>query len=385
MRYGVRALLCPHQIPFVKACFHCGNVLTKRVEGAQPPRGAFRTANKHAIQFARAAQQMAIDASDPDGVRTRLLGRLSQLGYAHTDGEFRSTALRRDFTAFCRGAVSDLCLSRLSEFPRRIARLLEWLNSETCTVHPVYAILLDWFLQESNGCATFTRQIKPNLRLARRPNDWGPNMSKFRNRPHVDARLRYTTSDIPALVAAGCTRTEIGRLVRLGHPSVSRYMTQHGLCELHDRVKQLEARNEARTRWIKMEARFPELRPYALKLKVPNLFAWLYRHDRDWLRDRIESSEAVGWQSPCERADLRAPKGHYASLAARIRRAAREIRESYPVRWCSLREILRQSGLPPYTIDKARRQPRIGKLVLTVVETRAEYFARRNAAALAKK
>lgn len=381
---GVRAILCPHQIPFVKACFACGNLLTKRTGSARPPKPRYREAEGVAVQFARVAYRIAREANTPSALKARLLGVLRDHGYVHAYGAFRTSALRQEFNSFCSGAVVDRQLAHLAQYPWRLNCLLRWIgDSDDCVsiIHPVYIILLDQFLTEGGR---YHANVRPYVRPdtpGKWPFDWVAKTAGKMYRLPVDRRKRYGRKDFPTLVAAGFTREEIKDIIGLKCvETVDQYLREDGLRLLYDNIRLVLRRREARERWTAMERLFPALRPSVLRRKCPNLFAWLERNDREWLKQRFALSTGVPGGGSADHLIARVSKEKNSALEARIRQAICRIYESRPMRRCSFSEMFRETGLTRTSLGAARKNARIDRLILRAHETSADFQARRKSA-----
>ncbi|NUA30266.1 hypothetical protein [Cupriavidus basilensis] len=149
---GIRPVFCQHQMPFVTVCGDHEIAVTWRRPGAAPPRlQPSRPATVAELAFARASVVIWKAGSDPAGLREQLDHTLFRRDFARSSGAYRVRALGAALSAFCRENIHDVRLRRLATSPLRARDLCQWIAGRRATLHPVYLVLLQMFLDGSTG------------------------------------------------------------------------------------------------------------------------------------------------------------------------------------------------------------------------------------------
>lgn len=87
---------------------------------------------------------------------------------------------------------------------------------------------------------------------------------------------------------------EAGRIMHCDPKSIVKYAKKLGISVIWNTKTTVKASaqvdlmainlEQRRTQWIKLTDEYPEISISLLRSKNPGLYAWLYRHDREWLR-----------------------------------------------------------------------------------------------------
>ncbi|WP_111517037.1 TnsD family Tn7-like transposition protein [Cupriavidus phytorum] len=377
--FGVRTILCFHQIPFTSACWACGHVLTPRVPGAAPAVHCPEVACREDLCFAQTGQALAIEANKRNAVAERLVLALQEAGYCCPGGasEYRLVALAADFGGFCNAFVRDPRLRNLTQIPNRAKKIVDWLRYETGHTHPVYVILLDCFVKYGGEFGFSPPARKSNSRFTlleeSKWSGWRFRASYRSRELPVDGGRRYVRDDLPALVKAGCTIQQMAQITRLHKSTVQQYIVRHELSAIYTRTQFEVVRNEARTAWLGLRSEFPKFSVHALQVRNnEHLVRWLERNDHAWLNRHSYKRSKHKLRNAAHTS-----KGQFSGLAARIRRAVKDIKARQPAQWCNLLEISRETGISLNTMRMARMQPKIQNLLFHSVEPQAQFHARK--------
>lgn len=68
--------------------------------------------------------------------------------------------------------------------------------------------------------------------------------------------------------------------------------TECGLNERWAAAKRARAQEESRSKWISTREKFGELGVNGIRSRIPHTYAWLYRNDRDWLKENLPARRA---------------------------------------------------------------------------------------------
>lgn len=381
-QYGVRALDCRDQIPFNTACADCGNLLSRRIAGPAPPRPHGQAAQGNAVVFAQIAQRLAKESASPKAVRARLSDALNAAGYASTT-YYRISPLQKDFNTFCQSFVSHPGLREVSQYPLRMAHILGWLRSEARTIHPVFVMLLDCFLN-IGGAYGVSPPVPVGNTKAKPSNPesqasvWHARVESARILP-VDPRRHYAFDDIPRLLAVGCTRTQMSRLLQTTYDAVHDYVRVSGLSDQYRAVQRNVHLTEARAVLLELSERWPDASLSMLrKLGGNSAIQWLYANDGPWIQSFATALAAKRHRAAHRpRCDSMPESGQCALLARRIGTAARRIRRRMPPTRASLEAIRRETGLTVQAWSKARAQPAIELVVRCAVESHDAFRVRK--------
>lgn len=129
-----------------------------------------------------------------------------------------------------------------------------------------------------------------------------------------------------------------------------------------------------RRRWLQMQREEPELGVTALRRRLPAEFAWLYRHDRDWLRQHQPAP---------------APQGPHAArvdwgtldhrLATDIAAAAAQLKAADPPVRVSFAALERAITRPRWISDRKGKLPRTVAAIEAMAESVEAFRIRRHA------
>lgn len=349
--YGVEADFYPHYVPGVRGCWRHGTrlVLATEIDGALLNRRP-QVATAHELAFAQTS--FAVAQLDPHEARDVLRRRTAQAGYYRSDGRYYAKQFQADFNAFCAQVGLPCPLLRLATQPRRLAALCGWMGDEERRLHPLYIVLLDWFLSSTLAADRFPaapRGARSQTRAgwgAKRPNGPGPCP--------VDRRRHYTRDEIPALLAQGCTCLEIAGLCLTSQATVHRIVRERGYRAQCNHGFAERLRRRARAAWLAVQRRYPWMSANQLQHYEPNAWSWLQHHDPVWL----SAHRPVAWPTDRGRRVDPGPKGRACAVAARLRQALKqmqtEVQAGRRVRF-SRRAICRQMGIDEYALVKAER------------------------------
>src|SRR5690606_28838327 len=99
--------------------------------------------------------------------------------------------------------------------------------------------------------------------------------------PH---RSRKVRSAIVSLLTRGTSKIEVAKATGVSVQTVTRILcTEIGLSERWHQAKQQKAQAQARKEWLSMCRRRPRWGTSQLRAALPDVYAWLYRNDREWL------------------------------------------------------------------------------------------------------
>lgn len=129
--------------------------------------------------------------------------------------------------------------------------------------------------------------------------------------------------------------------------------------------------DERRQAWLALQKNRKKAGCKELSGMAPSLYAWLYRHDREWLAAH----------QPKARISSHSARSHWAGLDTEwVRRAvgvAEEIRRRVPPCKITLAEISRESADPGWLSSHLRHLPKTAECIRQLRDTTASFQARR--------
>ena len=135
-------------------------------------------------------------------------------------------------------------------------------------------------------------------------------------------------------------------------------------------VRQIESRKV----WLDAIAIQPGVGVKGLRRQFPAIYAWLYRHDRDWLRAHTplrqianpQSNRRVNWKTRDEQ------------FALAVQEAAQRLlsRDGKPVR-LSKSALIRETGQSSMIFEKIDKLPRTAAILILMSESREAFAVRR--------
>jgi hypothetical protein len=203
-------------------------------------------------------------------------------------------------------------------------------------------------------------------------------------RPPDPARRRFLADDpafvarLKAFVAEGAGLRATARALGVDAGTVRLHATRLGLAvpwkPLHrERITSDDGeQNAIRTRWLNMLAEEPGLGPTALRRRLPAEFAWLYRNDRDWLRDHRPAATPRG--APGARVDWEAVDG---GLAADVAAAAERLKAAVPPVRVTVAALGRAVAKPGWIGPRKSKLPRTMAALAELAESVDVFRARR--------
>lgn len=184
------------------------------------------------------------------------------------------------------------------------------------------------------------------------------------------------------LLARGVDVAVVAARTRISLSQAYRVLASSSDLKLRRAAAVAEQERAARRKdWLALWRRHPTLSVTEVRARAPGIYAWLYRHDRDWLiSERLKSS---GAPSPkCRtRVDWAARDRE---LAAKARAAAAANRDRLSDGRRSITGLMRAIGKEASLRRNLYRLPELRRQLLLHSETRAQFRKRRNAAALEK-
>lgn len=250
-------------------------------------------------------------------------------------------------------ALQPLCgVFPEADDPRWLAALVRHHRS---AVRPLHAILFRIIVEATE--ATPRSRLKPAARRF------------LAEDPVFEERLRITMAQSPGLRAAARalgvdTRTVRRHVARLGLPAPWAAAPE-------ERPVRCPEPPSAYGRWRTVAHANPAAGKAALRRLAPAAFAWLYRHDRDWLRDHSPARQA---RRPRSRTDWSAIDS---DLCARVDAATRAIRTRTPperVTFVALERVLARAG---WIADRKAKLPLSVSHMARALETTHDFQIRR--------
>lgn len=184
------------------------------------------------------------------------------------------------------------------------------------------------------------------------------------------------------LLARGVDVADVAARTRISLSQAYRLLASSSDLKLrHAAVVAEQERASRRKDWLALQRRHPALSVTEVRAKAPGIYAWLYRHDRNWLiSERLKPS---GAPSPkCRtRVDWAARDRE---LSAKARAAAAADQDQLIDGRRSITGLLRAIGKEASLRRNLYRLPELSRQLLLHSETRAQFRKRRNAAALDK-
>lgn len=225
---GRRVSLCQFCIPFVTRCplHQCKLVLVDECSKMEilARSQSTRESTANSLRFAEIGRYFSLIVSDMN-CRATLIEMLKAKGYTNAAGHASLAKLCRDFCAFFSDGFEDRRLTILIERRTIPESVIRQLGREERAVHPVFMMLMHWFLTDSQGIT--------------------------RRSPAASRR------DVEAIVTSALEGP-------LSCPDVSTIQLK-------------------RNAWITHVDRLHKISRTQTRLLVPALWIWLYRHDRRWL------------------------------------------------------------------------------------------------------
>ena len=228
--YGRRVSYCCHCVQFVTRCplhecdLYCDDEcssLESLLSRCHEPRAA-----RNAVGYARVARQLTFDCPHGRG-RAEVQRRLLSKGFITETGRVRVTELDDAFTKLFSARFEDVRLNELVQRKDFIQTCVRALMREERAMHPVLLILMEWLASE---------------------------VEAIRSAPSVRRRRTVATDDT-------VRATPIG----------TRFQPM---------PEQLQAK---RSEWSDHRERCTGMSRTQMRRLLPGTWAWLYRHDRDWL------------------------------------------------------------------------------------------------------
>lgn len=375
--FGVRVLVCQDQIPFMTACFDCGNVLTRRVPGGAPPPPRERLASESARAFAQVGARMATEARDPDAIRIRLQRALRAADYVDTELQFNVGRLELDYRNFCRGSLPTPALRELSLSSYRMNHIVAWIKSSyKKTINPIFLILFDYFLERIGAQGSDEQKLSgEEVVNVTRQMDIICGAVERSNKPAIfEMDHRYVLSDVRILIDEGYSKVKIAEIGGWELRDVCRYIKyQHGLEATYCR-RQFECRRDKHRALVMalVNAGASSITEIS-RNGGSSARSWLWKNDKNWMFELKRSMD-----SRKERKRISMLSKEREILAERINKVVFEIKSRLPPVRCSRALILREIGVTNNAMSKAEKDSkRIAAIARNMVETDVEFFARR--------
>lgn len=144
-----------------------------------------------------------------------------------------------------------------------------------------------------------------------------------RQRPH--RALRSQRDEALAALAGGASVADAAQRFDISLNTLYRALAADPILrEMHAQSQHVALQRAHRALWIALMEAHPDQGVKTLRAHAQGPYAWLYRHDRDWLR---EHSPAKVLTVPTQRVDWSARDAHLAQQVELARRAARSTPE----------------------------------------------------------
>ncbi|MBU2855894.1 TnsD family transposase [Acidithiobacillus ferruginosus] len=131
-------------------------------------------------------------------------------------------------------------------------------------------------------------------------------------------------------------------------------------------------RDAIRTRWLDMQQNHADLSRRRLALLLSKEHSWLYRHDREWLEQHSPTALHKKWSD--QRVDWETLDR---SMAAQLRKAAREITREVPPQRVTQAALERKLGRPRWMSKRQAKLPKSIGVLGEVMETTDAFRLRR--------
>jgi hypothetical protein len=158
-------------------------------------------------------------------------------------------------------------------------------------------------------------------------------------------RPKVLTSEVRAtltrLLARGVSKAQVAKAGMVSTQTITQLLrTEVGLHEAWKQAQFERSRQQHRRRWLRFVTANPLSGVKAARLAQPAVYAWLYRNDRDWLREQTMAM-AKAARSPTARVDW---DQRDRWLSDEVRRVALELHEALPS--CRIRLFQLYQKLP---------------------------------------
>ncbi|CAG9183397.1 TnsD family Tn7-like transposition protein [Cupriavidus pampae] len=346
---GIDALVWPHMAPMVRACWRHGVQLRTNVAARGPDEHQWvpQPASVRAIAFAKDTVTICELGRSVEGASHAFAAQLTECGLRRPDGTFRTAAFARHYAAYADAYIEDLALCRALGRPRTASAVLHWIRQGGDeTLHPVLLVVLLGFLRAAGDStlAIFSTVARRQKAPPVAHKSWSAQGKS--DRLPVDGRERYGLTDVPMLLHAGCSCKQAARLCHVNASTVYRLVARLALWGVVATQRHARLRVRARQIWQALRAKYPQASPNALRKREPQAYAWLWRHDQEWLMAQPRSyCPARGWH----RSVLPTP-GSPAAALARVRSAIRDMEARAEGPPYSRAELCRRIGISQHVL-----------------------------------
>ncbi len=308
-----------------------------------------------ARRFARFSRHLLTltTAEAVEQLRSDIRERMVAAGFLQPDGRLIASQLDAEMGRYYRHSSFDVRLRTLAHDEHRASRAAHKLLSRERSQHPVPMILVAMFLglDESQSDEAFATQHHDLDEGCQSKTELSQDT------PHHSARTTEYGSRIRELLKKGYTPKRTASLLGIRVDRVYYQIRRDGLREGMTKLRVERKRAKERLTWVMALQRWPDRTTNYVRGRVPKVYRWLYRNDKDWL-----SHQGTGvrtWTSG-EKSHGR-PYGADAVLANRILAIGQSIREKRPERRCSRRCLVIGSGLTEATFGRALHWKRVAR------------------------
>jgi hypothetical protein len=142
-----------------------------------------------------------------------------------------------------------------------------------------------------------------------------------------------------AMLSDGVEKSEIEKKSKISHPTINRLLrSDPDLQQCWEKTRLERRRNENRNKWLEASQENPTFTTKHIRLILPEIYAWLYRNDRDWL---LEYNETINVGSTGNNSFIRWDDRDY-EYANQIKKAAYDFSVNSPGIKISRHELLRK-------------------------------------------
>lgn len=368
-RHGFSCVQRHWLLPFLTRCHIHGEPLAQYDKWSPAARGPRTTLAllPFRAEAGRFLTEASLDVIEQQRLQLDELGALLQSrGFVTKGGRLRRARLCEMVLAYSRGRYEHPELDALLSCEASVAKLLAPLWCERVCLHPVIAHVLASALREQcefKQLALLESERKIRLRELRDALASSPTASAAARATGVcvttaaiharaagkvlserPKKLKpYVRDLVMDLLVSGAEVADTAALTGLSLVSVYRALASNpGLREARadsKRAKEVAARQAS---WLDVIQRSPGLCVRQLRLKAPALYAYLYRHCREWLSEVTPRMRERRKPSPSRR---RAPLGADLALARRLNGAAQVNAMELPARKTRT-ALLAEAGRP---------------------------------------
>ena len=373
--YGRSGRLTYHVLPLVQMCAMHKDV--PLVDETRPKKGSVlaRPSTAYITSARRFAQMSArlLSLAGPEAIaefRAELRARLVAAGFYRPNGSLRASRLDEAMRSYYEGSAFDVRLRTLATGEQRASHTVHWLLDAVRTQHPVFVVLLAMLLDGSEIAERFgVRTVVSHECVQISRQEERTEASK----PVVHSRWTAYGRRITELLRRGYSPKRVAALLSIPVDRVYHLIRRDGLWGLVNTLRMEGEREKRRHAWLEALKRWPDRSTNFVRNRVPRVYRWLYKNDKDWL---LEHGTGVHTWNCAPSSHRRRPYGADAKLASHIIEIGRATCQRIPAVRCSRRLLVIETGLTQSSFEDALRWKRVAEAVTQAEESVSAFHAR---------